>query len=142
LGRWGNRLALSLKQGSAQIRRTWQPGDVVELALPMPVRRVVSHPTVPANQGRVALQRGPLVYCVEGVDNGGRVSHLTLPDGARLRVEARPDLLNGVTVIQADERGLVAIPYYAWSHRGEGEMAVWLARGDNLVASPAILSMA
>ena len=67
----GAAVALELERGYATLRRTWQPGDVVELHLPMPVRRVAAQDQVAANQGRVALQRGPLVYCLEGVDNGG-----------------------------------------------------------------------
>ena len=125
----GEAFELDVADGFTQIRRRWQAGDVIELSLPMPIRRVVSHKNVKDNEGRVALERGPLVYCVEGVDNGERVTHLTLPDQARLQTEYRPDLLNGVTVIRADQPSLVAIPYYAWAHRGDGEMAIWLPRG-------------
>jgi DUF1680 family protein len=90
----------------------------------------LSHENVADNAGRVALERGPIVYCAEWVDNGGQVSHLVLPDEAELWTEHRTDLLNGLTVIrgQAIEQDFLAIPYYAWSHRGEGEMAVWLPR--------------
>jgi DUF1680 family protein len=73
------------------------------------------------------------VYAVEGVDHGGTVLDLVVPDAARLVTAARPDLLGGVTVLtgevrdtQGRVRALTAIPYYAWSHRGPGEMAVWL----------------
>jgi DUF1680 family protein len=118
-----------MSEGFAVMRRRWQSGDVVELHLPLPVRRVVSHEKVAANAGRVALERGPLVYCVEEVDNGGSVSQLILPDEAQLQAEFQPDLLHGLTVIHDAERSFLAIPYYAWSHRGEGEMAVWLRRG-------------
>jgi DUF1680 family protein len=115
-------------QGFAQIRRRWRAGDVVELNLPMPVRRVVSHDQVKDNMGRVALERGPLVYCVEAVDNGGRIDHIHVSDETEFRTEHRPNLLNSITVIQAQGQGVfTAIPYYAWSHRGLGEMAVWLA---------------
>jgi len=119
------------------IQRTWQPGDSVELDLPMPIRRVHADPRVVADRGRVALQRGPLVYCVEGIDHGGRVDQLVLPPGSVLSAAHRAELLGGVTVItgQAEARredglnepvGLTAIPYYAWNHRGAGAMAVWL----------------
>jgi DUF1680 family protein len=83
----------------------------------------------------VALERGPFVYCAEGSDNAGSVLDLVVPDDVRLSVERRPDLLGGVTVLRGTIRSaagkpreLVAIPYYAWSHRGPGEMAVWLKR--------------
>ena len=128
----------TLDKGYVRIHRPWKKGDVVELDLPMPVRRVVAHEKVAADRGRVALQRGPVVYCVEAVDHGGRVSNLILPADATLTAEHRDDLLGGVTVIAgkakartagADELqtvDLLAIPYYAWDNRDAGEMAVWL----------------
>jgi len=131
---------LNVEKGFAQIDRQWQAGDTVELKLPLPVRRLACDPQVKDNVGRVALQRGPLVYCVEGVDHGGAVRDLVLPDEAELRAEAAPDLLGGVTVLRGPARRVVregdavrttdvelrAVPYYAWCHRGAGEMAVWL----------------
>lgn len=118
-----------MEKGYAVLRRAWKSGDVVELTLPLPVRRVLCHEAVEGNRGRVALMRGPLVYCVEGVDNGGSLADLTLADAAALSVEHRAELLNGVTVIRAGgEHPFTAIPYYAWGHRGVGEMAVWLPR--------------
>jgi hypothetical protein len=146
----GKPLALDMDKGFARIRRKWKKGDVVELYLPMPIRRVLSHENVKDNIGKVALERGPIVYCVEWPDNGGRVSNLVLPDDAKLMPEYRKDMLSGITVIcgkafgkfgrgsgwylAGDEQDFVAIPYYAWAHRGKGEMAVWLARsieGEN-----------
>ena len=70
--------------GYARLKRTWRRGDVVELTLPMPVERIKAHPKVVADIGRVALQRGPIVYCLEGVDNGGQVRSLVIPRDARL----------------------------------------------------------
>ena len=140
----GRALPLDLERGYARIERTWQPGDVVELDLPMPVRRVLAHPAVEDDRGRVALQRGPLVYCAEWPDNGGRALDIVVPDGASFESEFQPRLLDGVQVIrgdveaiQEDSRGesaptaphrLTAIPYFAWANRGMGEMAVWMAR--------------
>ncbi|MCC9075597.1 glycoside hydrolase family 127 protein [Litorilinea aerophila] len=128
----GQPQALTMEKGFAVLRRTWQPGDVVALHLPMAVRRVASHPQVVHNRGRVALERGPLVYCVEAVDHGGRVHDLVLPDGVSLQPQRRPDLLGGITVLagQLGDRTLTAIPYYAWAHRELGEMAVWLPRNE------------
>ena len=117
---------LELDRGFAVVRRHWRPGDVVELDLPMPVRRVVSHAGVAGNRGRVAVERGPLVYCAEGADNGGTALELTLPDAAVLTAEHDAGLLGGVTTIRGG--GITLIPYYAWSHRGAGEMNVWLRR--------------
>jgi DUF1680 family protein len=131
-----------MMRGYARIERTWTQGDAVELDLPMPVRRVEADPRVKEDEGLVALERGPLVYCAEWPDNAGRVLNIVLPDSAGLKHEFRKDLLNGVEVIEGDalavERTgkgietrphpLVAIPYYAWANRGMGEMEVWMAR--------------
>jgi len=140
----GEPTKVELVKGFAVIRRTWKKGDTLELTLPMPVRRVVSHEDVKANTGRVALERGPVVYCAEAVDNGGKVLNLVLPDDAPLQARRREDLLGGITVVEGRALGLspaadgrsvitreqdfVAVPYYAWAHRGEGEMEVWLPR--------------
>jgi hypothetical protein len=108
----------------------------------MAIRRVIAHPAVKADAGRVAIERGPLVYAAEFVDNGGKVINLVLDDTSVLSVKPRPDLLGGVTTVvgqaaalrtvQAKTVGekvaLTLIPYYAWAHRGAGEMIVWLAR--------------
>jgi DUF1680 family protein len=135
---------LEMEKGFARLRRTWEKGDRIEVHLPMPVRRVICHEKAEANQGRAALERGPVVYCVEGVDHGGHTRNLILPDDAALRADYHQDVLGGVTLIQGtalalhlDENGtcveekqqsITAVPYYAWAHRGQGEMDVWLPR--------------
>ncbi len=139
----GENVGLDLEKGFARIRRTWTAGDVVELNLPMPVRRVIAHDAVEADRGRVALERGPVVYCAEGVDNQGHVFNLVLPDDAPLSAQFRDDLLGGVVVITGKAAALqrtdrdsieerpqdfMAIPYSTWANRGPNEMAVWLAR--------------
>lgn len=140
---------LEVQAGYASLRRTWQAGDTVELHLPMPVRRVVAHQQVEADHGRMALERGPLVYCFEWPDNPeGKVRNVLVPESAPITTEAQPDLLGGIVVLKTsgrafalDEQGqrtsrdvqLLAIPYYAWAHRGPGEMAVWVAREESAV---------
>jgi DUF1680 family protein len=135
----GKDLPLQIERGYAVIDRTWKAGDRVTLSLPMPVRRVAAHPAVEADRGRVAIERGPLVYCAEGPDNGGRVANLVLPDNAPLSAEMRSDLLNGVVIIKGmgeaaggtggpTPKAITLIPYYAWANRGATEMAVWLGR--------------
>ncbi|MFC2158303.1 beta-L-arabinofuranosidase domain-containing protein [Acidobacteriota bacterium] len=138
----GEPVDLQLDKGYATLDRKWKAGDTVALRLPMGIRRVQAHPEVSADKGRVAVERGPLVYCAEWPDNGGRVHNLILEDSSALSIEERPDLLNGVTVIhgsgmalkekdgeiKTEEKDLLLIPYYAWAHRGRGEMAVWLAQ--------------
>lgn len=134
--------ALNLSKGFASIKREWHQGDVVELVLPMAIRRVLAKEDVREDAGLVALERGPLVYCVEGADND-HVFSLVLPDDAKWVAERCDDLLGGITVLKGmvqmalkDEAGktrtqpilMRAIPYYAWCNRGPNEMAVWLAR--------------
>jgi hypothetical protein len=131
-------------RGYACLRRTWKPGDSVRLLLPMPVQRVEDDPKVRANAGRVAIRRGPIVYCFEAEDNGGHVQDLVIPPGAGLTSEFRPDVLGGVTVVggtaavlqprrpsadQADVRqiNVIAIPYFADANRQPGAMMVWVA---------------
>jgi DUF1680 family protein len=142
----GTPIAYTLDKGFATIDRTWAAGDVVAIDLPMPVRRVEANRQVMANTGRVALQRGPIVFAAEWADNpNGKVRNIVLPDGNRLSSEFRRDLLNGVQVItgravgltydaagavQRAEQPFMAIPYATWANRGRGQMAVWLARTD------------
>ncbi|WP_237155028.1 glycoside hydrolase family 127 protein [Oryzibacter oryziterrae] len=133
--------------GYARLSRTWTPGDVIELDLAMPVETVFTHPSVGANQGRVALMRGPLVYCLEQVDNGAELNSLVLTTTSQFRCD-RTDDLGGTVVITADglrEQGKLtslyssqaparepatirAIPYHVWDNRQSGEMLVWLRR--------------
>ncbi|NQT02844.1 MAG: glycoside hydrolase family 127 protein, partial [Planctomycetes bacterium] len=140
----GKRVAIKTQRGFARIERKWQKGDTIELNLPMPIRRVIAHQNIKANRGKVALQRGPIVFCLEWPDNDGKVLNLMIPDASGLMTEYRPDLLNGVMVVTgkaqvvkrtnkgdivpAQEKQFIAIPYYAWAHRGRGEMTVWPAR--------------
>lgn len=122
----GDPISIGVTDGYLNIERTWESGDVVELSLPMSIRRVLAHPEVEDCRGKVALERGPIVYAAEGIDNDGRALDLVIPDDLPLTADHRPDLLGGVTVITGDK--FMAIPYYAWSHRGQNEMAVWLSR--------------
>ena len=136
------------RDGYLTISRKWQAGDVVTLELPMPAQRVYAHPAVRMDVGRVALKRGPLVYCVEEIDNGGPVQRLKLPRQATVKPERRPDLFGGIVTLTADatrlqENGwqntlyrsdppaeitttLTALPYYLWANRGAGSMLVWV----------------
>ncbi|MBN2295307.1 MAG: glycoside hydrolase family 127 protein [Pirellulales bacterium] len=141
----GKSLPVETDKGFVKIHRRWKKGDMVELNLPMPIRRVLSHEAVKANAGRVALERGPIVYCVESTDNDGHALDLSLSDSATLSSEHRAELLGGVTVIRgsavvtiAKQNGtskttpieFTAIPYYSWANRGASKMSVWLPRHD------------
>ncbi|MBN1938594.1 MAG: glycoside hydrolase family 127 protein [Candidatus Aminicenantes bacterium] len=137
----GEPVEFQAEKGFAPVRRTWASGDTVDLLLPMPVRLVRAAPEVKADAGRAAVERGPLVYAAEFADNGGTVTNLMLNTGAPLTAEHRADILGGLTVVSGKatayrmesgremsaEVPLTLIPYYAWAHRGKGEMAVWLA---------------
>jgi len=133
--------------GYLAIRREWKAGDAIEVDLPMDIERLESHPKVAGNVGRVALRRGPVIYCLEAADNGGRALDLVLPRESKLEAEHRPDLLGGVTVLRgrglrvktrgwegnlyrtagpAEPVEILAVPYHAWDNRAPGEMAVWI----------------
>ena len=142
------RVSSMLRRGYARLTRTWRPGDRVELTLPMPVERVESHPRVRMNAGRVALQRGPIVYCLEEADNGSALSDIGLPREAELRAVFDESFLGGAVVIKGRgtrrrlsgsgralyERGrtatepvtITAVPYSLWCNRAPGEMLVWI----------------
>lgn len=134
--------------GYLTINRIWRKGDVVTLDLPMPPVRLYAHPGVIMDAGRVALKRGPLVYCIEEADNlGGRVQRFKLPRDAELKATTRADLFDGIVTLSAgaiaiDEGDwstlyrtkpskeapatLTALPYYLWANRGQGSMVVWV----------------
>jgi uncharacterized protein len=136
------------QRGYARIVRNWNPGDVVELELAMPVERVFAHPAVRADQGRVAIRRGPLLYCLEQTDHAVALDRIQLPREATLSPRHEPALLGGVTVLEGQGRALAdtgwdatlygteppasapcairAVPYYAWANREPGAMEVWI----------------
>jgi len=149
----GKSVPVNPVKGYISLNRSWQKSDAIELNLPMPVRRVKANPKVQADFGRIALQRGPLVYCAEWPDNpNGKVRNLLLTDNVALTSEFRADLLNGVEVVRGKavsfsnsdkgtlvrtEQDFQAIPYFAWANRGRGQMAVWLADSESSVRLPA-----
>ncbi|MBS1487386.1 MAG: glycoside hydrolase family 127 protein [Bacteroidetes bacterium] len=135
------------EKGYAVIEREWKRGDVVELNLPMEVKQVKARPEVKQNTDRVALQRGPLVYCVEGADNKGKAWNIILPAKTTFTTTFQKDLLGGVETIQfqaptiqlasdgqsvtTEIKTVMAIPYYAWCNRGQNQMQVWLPQKIN-----------
>lgn len=138
-----------LKNGYAVIENLWKTGDIIELNLPMPVRKITANPLVATDRDKVALQRGPLVYCLEWPDNkDGHVLNLVFDPKSETKASFNPELLNGVEVITGQatsfkqaENGIqangtedfTAIPYYAWANRGAGEMQVWMATKKEVV---------
>lgn len=137
-------IPVEIENGYAVITRTWKKGDQIFMDLPMSVKKVVASEQVVADRDRVALERGPLLYCVEHADNDGRAMDIILPDGAECSAKQEPGLLGGIvsieakaSVVTASDDGLTvltkpktikAIPYFMWANRGEGEMQVWLPR--------------
>jgi len=146
------RLAPLMRKGYARIERLWKPGDRLELFLPMPVERLEANPAVTADTGRVALQRGPLVYCLESIDNGAHLDDWILPRDAKLGTRFDAGLLGGITAITGRVRRidrsdwkndlyrptrsktraarLEAVPYCVWNNRKPGEMLVWIRAGS------------
>lgn len=131
----GEDIPVEIQAGYATVYRRWEGSTRVRLSLPMGIRRVVAHPAVAELQDKVALERGPLVYALEAADNDTSLLDLALDESSQLRAERQPDLLDGVTTVQGsalDTQGrsldFTAIPYYAWGHRGDGQMTVWLNR--------------
>ncbi|MGC4044392.1 MAG: glycoside hydrolase family 127 protein [Armatimonas sp.] len=120
----GESVPLELERGYIRLSRIWNPGDMVELTLEMPVRQVVAHPAVEAAQGQVALMRGPILYCVEEVDNPQGLDHLEIAPSATFTPVYRPDLLGGVVTLEGE--GITAVPFYASSNREPGALRVWL----------------
>jgi len=129
-----------MEKGYAVIGRTWKKGDRVELTLPMPVREVIANDSLRDDRGKVALQRGPIMYSAEWKDNGGAVSDFVFPAHVAFRPVFEKGLLNGVVVLKGEvkrkEGGapaeLTAIPYYSWANRGPGEMRIWFPTVANV----------
>jgi DUF1680 family protein len=142
-------VATVLDRGYAHIRRRWAKGDVVRLSMSMPAERVYAHPDVTADIGRVALRRGPIVYCLEGADNDVPLHRVALPRAAPIEAHFESNLLGGVGMLTVEGvvvRGkngelygvdppttrsttLRAIPYSFWSNRDSEEMSVWIREG-------------
>jgi len=142
----GKIISVPLKKGFAVIDRVWKPGDKVRLTLPMPVRFNNSIDLVEANRGRVAVTRGPLVYCAEAIDNNGPVQRIFLDDSQQKETKAnkisdgvlinitgislKGKIKNGNDILQKD---IKLIPYYAWNNRGDSSMMVWFPTNPEMV---------
>lgn len=138
----GKKLDYTTDKGYMVINQSWKKGDLIEFELPMDIKRVVSRPEVKADIERVAIQRGPMIYCVEGTDNSGKVVNMVLPENAQLVAGKKTVLSENVVSVEteatilavtddgnsvkAEKRKITAIPYYTWNNRGAGQMLVWL----------------
>ncbi len=144
----GQPVESKIEKGYFTIYRTWKKADVVEINFDMQPRMVKAHEKVEADKGRVAIERGPVVYCAEFKDNDFSLRSILLPTNPTIQVLGKPDLLNGIKELNLpaqslslDNKGLLKtrdvtltlVPYYAWCHRGIGEMAVWLPQDVSAV---------
>ncbi|MEJ1239456.1 glycoside hydrolase family 127 protein [Chryseolinea sp. T2] len=140
----GNVIPFEMSNGYAVLNRSWRKGDRIEVVLPMDIQRVVANNKLIDDRQKVALQRGPIIYCAEWKDNDAKVSDMIVPQDVVFSTEFVPGLLNGVQVIRGQvpaievktptqvttiSKSFTAIPYYAWAHRGTGEMMVWFPVG-------------
>jgi DUF1680 family protein len=154
----GEPVESKLEDGYFVISRRWKKGDIVNVHFDMEPRTVKAHPEVEADRGRIAIERGPLVYCAEWPDNDFSVLSIIMNQRPQFELIERPDLLEGIVqlktgaqILSFNEEGrievedvqLIMIPYYAWAHRGSGEMSVWLPNELNAtrpVMPPSIAS--
>ncbi|MFX1310314.1 MAG: glycoside hydrolase family 127 protein [Promethearchaeota archaeon] len=117
-----------IEKGFIKLLRGWEDNDVIDINIPMPIRRVLSHENVKENFGKVAIERGPIVYCVESVDNKeASIFDLTLDDKAKFKTDYRDSIVEGIFVSSGN---IHFIPYYTWANRGKSEMIVWIKRGN------------
>lgn len=138
----GEAVTYSTENGYAVITRKWKKGDEISMDLPMQVRRIESNEAVKEDRGRIALQYGPLVYCVEGADNANAVQGLIVPASTNFSTQFEPGLLGGINTIrfeapvvhisadgleaQTKRQQITAIPYFSWNNRGANPMQLWL----------------
>lgn len=135
-------------KGYLHLHRVWQKDDVITLLLPMHIKRIYANPRVRHAAGKVAIQRGPLVYCLEEADNGGELHNLSLPHDGTFREVVGSGVLAGKTLLEvegwrvpapaehsplystarplAEKQRLIFIPWFSWANRGEGEMRIWV----------------
>ncbi len=127
--------------GYVTLERAWKDGDAIVVEFPMEVRKVVADPRIAADRGRMAIERGPIVYCCEWPEvEGGKVLDLLFDDARELRVRSDPELFDGVPLVETAARPMTdpsapfkparLIPYHLWANRGAGEMSVWLSRTE------------
>ncbi len=136
-----------IDKGYARINHKWYQ-DEIELVVKMPIKKIYSNPNLRENIGKVALQRGPIIYALEEIDNGKNLSSIFLDDSLELKVEHQSDSLEGITIINGEaykindkiwdhklygtekiklkKINIKAVPYYCWNNRGKGEMLVWI----------------
>ena len=130
----GEKANFRQENGYAVLDREWKKGDRITYSLPMEIRELQSRPEVLANTNRIAIQRGPLVYCIEGADNSGKVLQLSVGSKPKFTTKEYQVLDEKVRAIQFEAfdgetpKTITAIPYYTWANRGQNEMMVWIPK--------------
>ena len=127
----GKNVEAEIDKGYAVVN-DWKPGDKIELNMDMPVEIVAADERVKEDEGKRAIQRGPLVYCIEETDNADNFDSLALTSATNFRVKNEPEMLGGIKAIQAStgDRNMLFVPYYAWDNREAGKMKVWVDYND------------
>lgn len=148
----GENVDFKMNDGYAMLNRIWEKGDIIDLSLPMEVRKIKASEKVKENHGKLAVSRGPVIYCAEWIDNNNKVRNLLVDENIKLSREFKPELIDGIEILKGEaekvslnkkdhlmktKEKLTLIPYYAWAHRGPGEMVVWMAYEDS-VANPVL----
>ncbi len=144
-----NVLIQSLEKGFVKIQREWKQNDEISLVLPMDIQRIYANEKVEADRGKVAIQRGPVVFCAEDIDNSNQIRFLSLPQNSIFQSQYEPELLNGVVTVQATgklktsenlemDHPIKLIPFYAHANRQKTYMLVWIPEDSNIVPVPTI----
>lgn len=145
----GKPVNYEMEKGYAVLKRSWRKGDIISFSLPMEIEKVIANEKVKENQGRFALQRGPIVYCLEGPDHADQaVQNIVVDEQSSFTANYNPTMLNGILMLDGKgtatarqvnssqllkkELPVKAIPYYAWNNRGAGEMVVWIPSQESL----------
>lgn len=121
----GKAIPATIEKGYLKLSRNWKKGDVIELSLDMPVRKVIANEKVKADLAKIAIERGPVVYCAEGHDNNKKALSIAINPEQNFTTTYQPNLLGGINVLKSNEGNITLIPYYAWANRGANEMAIW-----------------
>lgn len=145
----GKEYDYKIEKGYAVIKNDWKKNDKIEISFPMEIKKVMAHPEVKADKDRLSVEYGPIVYCAEFADNDGQISNMVISKETNFASEFHADMLNGINTLKGEvasfepvkgtkeitekKKDITLIPYYARSHRGDGEMSVWLPDNKDII---------
>jgi len=137
----GKKINFEIKKGFAVIKRDWKKGDIVQLDIPMTIKKIKSNPKIKYNKNKIAFERGPIIYCAEEIDNKVKTQLIYIPEKTELESIEKKEKFGKIIAltgkahafVQSDDKEIefTAIPYYAWQNRGIGSMSVWLTDNSN-----------